>query len=57
MSATNRLKTKYKEEVISKLMEKFDYKTVMQVPKLLKISINQVVGGATQDRDSSSTKG
>ena len=50
MSATNRLKTKYKEEVISKLMEKFDYKTVMQVPKLLKISINQVVGGATQDK-------
>jgi len=50
MSATNRLKTKYKEEVISKLMEKFDYKTVMQVPKLLKISINQGVGGATQDK-------
>jgi len=30
MSATNRLKTKYKEEVISKLMEKFDYKTVIK---------------------------
>jgi len=50
MSATNRLKTKYREEVVSQLMEKFNYKTIMQVPKLVKISINQGVGGATQDK-------
>ena len=31
-------------------MEKFQYKSVMQVPKLVKICINQGVGGATQDK-------
>jgi len=50
MSYTPRLKTKYKEEVISKLNEQFSYKSIMQVPKLLKICINQGVGGATQDK-------
>ena len=50
MSYTPRLKTKYREEIVPKLMEQFEYKSVMQVPKLLKISINQGVGGATQDK-------
>ena len=50
MSYTPRLKTKYKEEVVSKLNEQFSYKSIMQVPKLLKICINQGVGGATQDK-------
>lgn len=50
MNATNRLKTRYREEIVQKLREKFQYKSVMQVPKLLKISINQGVGGATQDK-------
>jgi len=50
MSATNRLKTKYNEEVVSKLMDKFGYKSIMQVPKLVKINLNQGVGGATQDK-------
>jgi len=50
MSATNRLKTKYREEIVQKLQDKFQYKSVMEVPKLLKISINQGVGGATQDK-------
>lgn len=50
MGATSRLKDKYRDEVVPKLMEKFSYKTVMQVPKLLKISINQGIGGATQDK-------
>ena len=45
-----RLRTKYKEEVIPQLMEKFQYKSVMQVPKLVKISINQGLGAATQDK-------
>lgn len=50
MSYTPRLKTKYKEEIVSKLNEQFSYKSIMQVPKLLKICINQGVGGATQDK-------
>ena len=45
-----RLKSKYKEEIRSNLKEKFQYKSVMQVPKLEKIAINQGVGGATTDK-------
>jgi len=45
-----RLKTKYNEEIRITLKEKFQYKSVMQVPKLEKISINQGVGGATTDK-------
>lgn len=45
-----RLKTYYKETIVPKLMEQFSYKTVMQVPRLLKICINQGVGQATQDK-------
>ena len=47
---TPRLKKKYKEEVVPALMEQFQYKTIMQVPKILKICINQGVGLATQDK-------
>lgn len=50
MSYVPRLKTVYKETIASALMEKFQYKSVMQIPKLLKISINQGVGEATQDK-------
>lgn len=50
MSYIPRLKTKYREEIVPKLHEQFGYKTVMQVPRLLKISVNQGVGGATQDK-------
>lgn len=50
MSMTPRLKTKYREEVVPALMEQFEYSSIMQVPKLLKISINQGVGKATQDK-------
>jgi large subunit ribosomal protein L5 len=50
MKYTPRLKKKYQEEIISKLMEEFGYKTIMQVPKLEKISINQGLGDATQDK-------
>ena len=45
-----RLKTKYHSEVLSKLVERFGYKSVMQAPRMLKICINQGVGGATQDK-------
>jgi large subunit ribosomal protein L5 len=50
MSYVPRLKTKYRTEVAAALMEQFQYKTVMQVPKITKICINQGVGGATQDK-------
>ena len=50
MSYIPRLNTKYKEEVVPKLIEKFSYKSSMQVPKLVKIAINQGVGLATQDK-------
>lgn len=40
----------YTENVVSELMEKFNYKSTMEVPKLVKICINQGVGGATQDK-------
>ena len=43
----NRLSEKYKKEIIPKLMEKYNYKSVMQVPKLEKIVINIGVGDAT----------
>jgi large subunit ribosomal protein L5 len=50
MSYLPRLKKKYHEEVAPALMEQFQYKTVMQVPRLVKICINQGVGEATQDK-------
>lgn len=50
MSYKPRLLTKYQEEIVPKLMEQFQYKSIMQVPKLQKICLNQGVGGATQDK-------
>ena len=50
MSYVIRLKKKYKEEVVSKLMEKYNYKSIMQVPKLTKIVVNQGVGIAVGDK-------
>ena len=43
----NRLKAKYNDEIIPSLREKFNYKNVMEVPKLDKIVINMGVGEAT----------
>lgn len=50
MTYVPRLKSKYNEEIRTALKEKFQYKSVMQVPKLVKISLNQGVGGATTDK-------
>ena len=50
MSYVPRLKTVYREKVSKSLMEQFKYSSVMEVPKLLKICINQGVGEATQDK-------
>ncbi|MCJ7821026.1 MAG: 50S ribosomal protein L5, partial [Bacteroidales bacterium] len=47
---TPTLKTKYKEEIVPALMKEFDYKTVMQVPRLEKIVLNQGVGQAIADK-------
>lgn len=44
MQYTPRLKQKYREEIISALTKEYNYKTVMQVPQLLKISLNQGLG-------------
>lgn len=50
MTYVPRLKTKYKEDIRTALKDKFQYKSVMQVPKLEKIAINQGVGSATSDK-------
>lgn len=44
------LKTKYKNEIMPALMKQFNYKTVMQVPRLEKIVINQGLGQAIADK-------
>ena len=44
------LKKLYKEEIVPKLVKEFSYSTVMQVPKLVKITINQGIGDATGDK-------
>ncbi|MCC9137656.1 50S ribosomal protein L5 [Pontibacter silvestris] len=48
--ATTRLKEKYQAEVVPALKEKFQYKNIMQVPKLTKISINKGIGAAVSDK-------
>ena len=40
----------YNERIVPALMKEFNYSTVMQVPKLKKIVINQGLGQATQDK-------
>jgi large subunit ribosomal protein L5 len=50
MTYIPRLQTKYKDEVAPKLQEQYNYKSVMQVPKLTKICLNQGVKGAVQDK-------
>jgi large subunit ribosomal protein L5 len=45
-----RLADKYKKDVVPALVKKFGYKTVMQAPRLEKISINRGVNGAVNDK-------
>jgi large subunit ribosomal protein L5 len=47
---TPRLEGKYRDEVVPALMKKFSYSSVMQAPKLEKISINRGVNGAVTDK-------
>ncbi len=50
MSYAPRLKEKYTSEIVPTLKKEFKYKSVMQVPRLSKIVINQGVGEATSDK-------
>ena len=47
---TPRLKNKFEKEIIKSMMDKFSYKTYMQVPRLLKICINQGLGKSINDK-------
>ena len=48
--AAARLKEKYQSEVMTQLKDKFQYKSVMQVPRLTKICINRGIGNAVADK-------
>ena len=50
MTYVPRLLEKYKSEAVPNLKEKFAYKSVMQVPKIEKICLNQGVGTAVTDK-------
>ncbi len=50
MEYTPSLKKKYKEEIVPSLQKEFGYKSVMQVPVLEKIVLNQGVGKAVADK-------
>ena len=47
---TAQLKKQYKEQIVSALQKQFNYSSIMQVPVLKKIVINQGLGDATQDK-------
>ena len=50
MSYAPRLKEQYTSEIVPSLQKEFNYKSIMQVPRLNKIVINQGVGEATSDK-------
>ncbi len=45
-----RLETEYKERILPALVEQFSYKSVMEVPRLVKITLNMGVGEAVADK-------
>ncbi|HEX5194764.1 MAG TPA: 50S ribosomal protein L5 [Solirubrobacteraceae bacterium] len=47
--ATARLKTRYLEEIRPQLVERFGYSSVMQAPKIEKVTVNMGCGDAKQD--------
>lgn len=47
---TPRLAKRYSEEIVPALMKKFNYTSIMQVPRLEKICLNQGVNGAVADK-------
>jgi len=46
----NRLEKIYKEEIVPKLMQRFGYQNIMQVPRLTKITLNMGVGEAVGNK-------
>lgn len=50
MSYTPRLKEKYNSTIVPNLQKEFGYKSVMQVPRLVKICLNQGIGAAVADK-------
>lgn len=48
--ASPRLKELYKKDIVPSLKEKFQYSSVMEVPKIEKISINKGIGEAVSDK-------
>lgn len=50
MAYIPRLKKRYREEVVAELTERFSYANVMEVPRLVKISINKGVGEASENK-------
>ena len=50
MNYSTTFRKKYQEEVAPALMQKFNYSSPMQVPRLVKISINSGVGAAIADK-------
>lgn len=45
-----RLREKYQKEIVPALMKQFEYKSLMQVPKITKIAVNQGLGDAIADK-------
>ncbi len=50
MSYIPRLKSEYQDKIVKELFEEYGYKSIMQVPKLLKIVVSKGVGAATADK-------
>ncbi len=50
MSYQPRLREQYRSEIVPALMKEFSYSSVMQVPRLVKISLNQGIGAALTDK-------
>ncbi len=50
MSYSPRLAATYNDEIVQDLMKKFEYKSIMQVPRIEKICLNQRLGKATSDK-------
>ena len=48
--ATARLKEKYSKEIVPALKERFQYKSIMQVPRITKIVVNKGIGNAVSDK-------
>lgn len=48
--AKPRLQVQYEQEIVKQLKDQFGYKSVMEVPKIEKVTLNMGVGGAVADR-------